>query len=100
MNKAFTIIFKACSEHLRYLETFFLANVFVWFHKNFSINFYNVSKSKKWPKIRKFRGFGPLKIEPMELRTRKKDVWGFIHPRTTGINAGTKIFFIQKPCSF
>ena len=51
---------------------FFLANVFVWFHKNFSINFYNVSKSKKWPKIRKFRGFGPLKIEPMELRTRKK----------------------------
>ena len=79
---------------------FFLANVFVWFHKKFSINFYNVSKSKKWPKIRKFRGFGPLKIEPMKLRTRKKDVWGFIHPRTTGINASTKFFFIQKPCSF
>ena len=100
INKASTkIILKARSKHLCYLEAFSNKRLF-WFDKSPSINFYNFLKSKKWPKIRKSRGFRPLKIEPMELRNRKKDVWGFIHPKTASINKRPVHFFFQKPCSF
>ena len=97
--KAFTKnILKTRSKHLHNLKTVFQQTSFL-FHKSPLINFYNFLKSKNRTKIQKSRGFCPLKIEPMEFRSRPKNVWDIIHPRISGINARPVIFF-PKPYAF